>query len=300
MPFTAKLLMMPSWLFFLLINLLFIGISLGLLFLVRTFFHHEVRERHNAVNGYIFTTAGVIYGVLIAFVVIFLWQDYQKALDDSSREGAEAVALFRDLSLYPVAGQVEGARAALLDFARKVVDDEYPAMGRMEMSPATQRAITALWLNTQKIHPTNMREQTLFAEILGDLNRLARLRQGRLDQMNSNLPTAIWLALIAGAVISILFAVLFGAEKFWLHTMLTCMLGVLIAITFFVAIELDYPFTGEISAKPTSYVRLLEMVEGKSPLTEGKTLQEFICGMPAATGKGALTCPPPAGLSQSR
>jgi len=300
MPFTARLLLIPSWLFFLLMNLLVIGISLGLLFLVRGVLHYEVRERHNQVNGYIFTTAGLLYGVLIAFVVIFLWQGFQKAVEDASREGSEALALYRDLSLYPDRGQVEGAKAALLVFVRKVIEDEFPAMARMQLSPATRQAMNALWFNTQKIHPSNIREQVLFGEILGELNQLSKLRHERLDQMNSNLPTAIWLALIAGALISILFAVLLGAEKFWLHTLLTCMLAVLMATSFFVVIELDYPFMGEISAKPTSYVELLEMVEGRSALMEGKTLQEFICGNPPDTGKDALKTPPAPGLRKSR
>ena len=300
MPFTARLLLIPSWLLFLLMNLLLIGISLGLLFLVRGGLHYQVRERHNQVNGYIFTTAGLLYGVLIAFVVIFLWQGYEKAVEDASREGSQAMSLYRDLSLYPDPGQVEGAKAALLVFVRKVIEDEFPAMGRMQLSPATQRAINALWLNTQKIHPTNIREQVLFAEILGELNQLSKLRHGRLEQLNSNLPTAIWLALIAGALISILFAVLLGAQKFWLHTLLTCMLAILMATSFFVVIELDYPFMGEISAKPSSYFGLLEMVEGRSALTEGKTLQEFICGSPPAPGKDALKTPPAPGLGKSR
>lgn len=300
MPFTARLLLIPSWLLFLLMNFLFIGISLGLLFLVRGVLHYQVRERHNHVNGYIFTTAGLLYGVLIAFVVIFLWQGYQKAVENASREGSEAMALYRDLALYPNPGQVEGAKAALLVFVRMVIEDEFPAMGHMQLGPATQKAMNALWFNTQKIHPSNTREQVLFAEILGELNQLSKLRHGRLDQLNSNLPTAIWLALIVGALICITFTVLFGAEKFWLHTLLTCMLAILMATAFFVVIELDYPFIGEISAKPSSYVGLLEMLEGKSALTEGKTLQEFICGNPPVTGKDARKSPPAPGLGQSR
>jgi hypothetical protein len=39
------------------------------------------------------------------------------------------------------------------------------------------------------------------------------------------------------------------------------MLAVILATTFFLIIELDYPFTGELSAKPTSYIKMLQALE---------------------------------------
>jgi hypothetical protein len=258
MTFTARLLLLPPWLLFLLINLLFVAISLGLQFLVRGLLGHHLTERHNLVNGSIISISGTIFGVLVAFVVISLWQDYQKAVSNASREGTEALALYRDLNLFPDAGRILPAKEALNVYIKKVIEDEYPAMAMLQQSPATQQAMDDIWNQTQKIRPADAYEQTLLREILTDLNSLAKLRQERLEELESSLPTSLWIVLFTAALITMMFSVLFGAERFWLHCLLTGMLAVLMATIFFVIINLDYPFMGEISVKPTCYMKLLE------------------------------------------
>jgi heme/copper-type cytochrome/quinol oxidase subunit 1 len=257
MTFTARLLLLPPWLLFLLINLLFVGISIGLQIFVRRLFHHQLLERHNQLNGSIISISGTIFGVMVAFLVIFLWQDYQKAVNIASGEGSEAEALYRDLNLFPDAGRVFPAKKALSLYIRKVIEDEYPAMAMMKQSPVTQQAMDDLWNKIKKLRPANPYEEILFREILTDLNNLEKLRQERLEEMESSLPISLWLALLTGALITMMFSVLFGAERFWLHCLLTGMLAVLIATIFFVIIELNYPFMGEICAKPTAYMKLL-------------------------------------------
>jgi len=78
--------------------------------------------------------------------------------------------------------------------------------------------------------------------------------------MESSLPYIIWIAIIVGAVITILFSILLGAEKSWLHAIMVSMLAIIIATTLFLIIELDYPFVGEVSAKPTSYINRISSV----------------------------------------
>ena len=49
---------------------LFLGITIGSLFLVRRFIPFHRLKSHNDVAGFIFSTIGVIYAVLLAFMVI--------------------------------------------------------------------------------------------------------------------------------------------------------------------------------------------------------------------------------------
>jgi hypothetical protein len=263
MPFPAKLLMWSPWLVFFLINLTFVGISLLLLFIIRICFHYEVRQRHNDVASAIFNRAGAIHGIILAFVVIVLWQQFDKAYEDALKEGTEARELYRDLSLYPNQPQVRGALQSLPDFVRLVVEDEYPAMRKMKMSPATEEAMDTLWNRTLKINPQTPQEQILYTKILRTLESLSKLRAQRLIEMDTSLPPLIWVALIVGSMVTILFTIIFGAEKLWLHAVLTSMFAVIIATTYFLIIELDYPFMGGISVEPSSYKILLEIMSEK-------------------------------------
>jgi len=260
MPFSAKLLTISPWLVFLLINAFFVVISLLLLFLVRVGFNYQMRQRHNDVASSIFNRAGAIYGIMLAFVVIVLWQQYNMAKDNASKEVTEAIELYRDLSLYPDQKQVKKAAISLLDFVKVVIEDEYPAMARLEMSRKTDQALDRLWADIQRIKPENRHEVILYGKILRDCESLSKLRSERLLEMESNLPGIVWGALIVGAFVTILYAILLGAEKLWLHATLTAMFAIIIATTFFLIIELNYPFVGEVSAKPSNYIKMMETI----------------------------------------
>jgi hypothetical protein len=262
MSLHTKLLLLSPWLIFFLINLVFVGISLALLFFIRLCCHYQVRQRHNDVASAIFNRAGAIHGIILAFVVIVMWQQYDKAYEDALKEGAEARELYRDLSLYPRPAQVKGALDSITRFVHLVVEEEYPAMRVMKTSPATEEAVNALWSDTLKINPQSPQEQILYSKIIRTLESLTKLRESRLIQMDTSLPPLIWLALITGTLITMVFSSIFGAEKLWLHALLAAMLAVIIGTTYFLIVQLDYPFMGAISVEPSSYKSLLETMGG--------------------------------------
>ncbi len=263
MPFTAKLLMLPPWLLYIIINALFIGFSILLLHIIRWCAHCQMRKGHNDVVASIFNKAGTVFGIILAFVVVILWQEYNKSVDLALKEGTEALELYQDLNLYPDQKQVTSAIKSLVQFAGLVVNDEYPAMAKMKTSPMTEQAMTKLRNELLHIKPQNLQEQILYTKLLKDLENLSKLRQERLADMESSLPGIFWGALIMGAIITITFSSVLGAENFRLHALLASMLAVILATTFFLIIELDYPFTGELSAKPNSYVKMLQTIEMK-------------------------------------
>ncbi len=263
MPFTAKLVMLSPWLLFILINAVFIGTSLLILYIIRRIAHYKIRQSHNDVIASIFNKAGTIIGIIIAFVVVVLWQDYHKAMDSALKEGTEALELYRDLSLYPNPKQADSALNSLVYFAKSVTEDEYPALAKMRLSPTTERAMNNLRNDIHNINPQKPQEQILYTKILNDLENLSTLRYERLSEMESSLPDIVWAALIVGAFVSILFSILLGAERYWLHALLISMLAIILATAFYLIIELDYPFMGELSAKPTSYINMLKTIEIK-------------------------------------
>ncbi len=260
MPFTAKLVMLSPWLLFILINAVFIGTSILILYIIRRIAHYKIRQSHNDVIASIFNKAGTVFGIMLAFVVVILWQDYHRAMDSALKEGTEALELYRDLSLYPNQKQADSAIKSLVHFSKLVIEDEYPAMANMGMSQTTEHAMNNLRNDIHNINPQKRQEQILYAKILNDLENLSKLRHERLSEMESSLPDIVWAALIVGAFVAILFSTLLGAERFWLHALLISMLAIILATAFYLIIELDYPFMGELCAKPTSYIKMLKTI----------------------------------------
>src|SRR5579863_9246746 len=66
------------------------GVSLG-----RRLMRRHIAEGHNDVLVPIFLTAGVIYAVLLAFMVIAMWENYDNAKANTAEEASLLVPLYR-------------------------------------------------------------------------------------------------------------------------------------------------------------------------------------------------------------
>jgi hypothetical protein len=103
-------------------------LSLGGLELVERLVPADTRQQHNDVAGFIYATLGVIYAVLLALVVIAVWEKYQAA--DATVE-QEANALAEIFWLAHRLPEPEGSHIQELArsyAAEEVVHKEYPLM----------------------------------------------------------------------------------------------------------------------------------------------------------------------------
>lgn len=264
MPLSVWLLTIPQWLCMSLVIAFFTGFGVGLVFLVRQFVHHSILKQHNDIAGFVFATVGVIYGVMLAFVVIVVWEDYNDATATAKNEAMQAYALYRDLSIYPNQVEASPALASLAAFSRSVVEKEYPAIRHMkwetshEANVETGGKFDKLWADIKKIAPQTMQEEALFHEILKDINTLAQEREKRLIISREDLPDVIWDAVILGGLITIGFTALFGNENFKAQVVITTLLGLVTSLVIVVIISLNFPFMGSVSIGPDGYEFLID------------------------------------------
>ena len=105
-------------------------------------------------------------------------------------------------------------------------------------------------------------DHVLNGAIVANLNELVKYRQLRILAAQRDLPGSIWIAVIAGAVITIGFTFLFGTENVWAQISFVSMLAALIAVNIYVVIEFEYPFLGyTIVEPPEGYKLLLEKAQ---------------------------------------
>ncbi len=67
----------------------------------------------------------MLYAVLVAFVVVVVWEQLNQAEEGTEHEAAAISDLLRDSAGLPVAGRAEIQRS-LIDYTNDVVDDESP------------------------------------------------------------------------------------------------------------------------------------------------------------------------------
>ena len=131
---SALLGLVPGWLVVILLALAWTAIGTGLVLLVRRLVGHDRLAPHNDVAGFVFAGVGVVYAVLLAFVVIGVWDRYEV---DQQAAQVEAAHL---LTIHRLAGFVDGGEVvqpAIRRYAELVVSDDWPAMANGGLTETT-------------------------------------------------------------------------------------------------------------------------------------------------------------------
>jgi hypothetical protein len=227
-----------------------------------------IRKEYNDVAGFIYAVLGVIYAVLLALVVIAVWEEFGRARVTVE---AEANALAEIFWLAHRLPEPEGRELQELcrSYAEEVVNVGWPLMeqGRtpsLERSQETSRAwvlIDDIRATLQEVEPRTVAGQELYAEGLDQVQRLADARRTRLVAAEESLPTVLWVVLVVGGIVVVSFAYLFGMENTGAHALMVVSLAGVIALVLFTIAALDHPFSGAARVGPEAFELVLHRFE---------------------------------------
>lgn len=250
----------PAWLLAIVMLGTFMLLGVAGLIVVRQSIRPKDREGVHEVAGFIYATIGVCYAVLMAFVVLVVWEQLSAAEANVQEEAGIVRALIEDARAYPgpVAQQL---RAQLVAYTQSVIEDEWPAMASGQSSPKTDAALRSIEDTFLSFKPSNVQEQVIFAESFTQINRVIIDRTLRLHQSQAVVPATLWLALILGAITTIAFSYFFRVGSLLAQALMTAALAIVIASVLFVIVEFDRPFTGDIRVEPTTFEQLLATVQ---------------------------------------
>ena len=226
------------------------------------------RQRHNDVAGFIYAALGVIYAVLLALVVIAVWEEYGAARETVEQE-ANAAA-----DIYWLADRLPEPRGTYVQelvrsYAQEVVHREWPLMEQGQTQLMTQeRATPSGWTiideirqNIQNFEPRTKGEEQLYAEGLDQVDILADARRMRLIAEEEGVPGVLWSVLVFGGIAAIGFTYLFGLESTWAHRLMVATLAEVIGLVLFTVGALEHPFSGSARIGTGAFELILERFE---------------------------------------
>jgi hypothetical protein len=234
----------------------YVAISITSLLIIRKYYPHQKCKPHNDIAGFIFATLGVIYAVLLAFIVVITWQDFDKAQDITINEANCIAVLYRDATPFPAGFRAE-LKSELTNYVKAIVNEEWQTMAKGQKSENAQKAQEKLWELYGGFQPKNETQKIFLVESLKKLNQASEMRRQRIVYASEGIHPLLYFVLIVGSFITIAFAMLFGTENIVPHLIMISLLAAMIAITLFTVISMDYPFTGDISITPDVFTNVL-------------------------------------------
>lgn len=232
------------------------GVFVGIHAFLQRRLHTEMLRRHNDVAGYLFSAVGVLYAVVLGFVVVVVWQKYDNAVSNVENEVNAVADLYHDVDGYPP-GLRDQIRSGLRDYATYVARVEWPAMERdQDVGSTGADKIDGVAHAIDSFSPATLKQfAAQQAAILAE-ERVLDARRARIIQAVPAVPSVLWFALVVGALAMVAFCYIFGVENRPAQLVMTAVLVGLIGILFVVIDEFSTPFSGSVRISNDGWVYL--------------------------------------------
>lgn len=250
----------PSSLLGLFIVVFSILVAVAGVFIIRRRVKYSALVEDNEATGFVYSMIGIVYAVLLAFVVIVVWEQYNDTQNNVQEEAIRVSNLLRDAQVFPASTQKE-LQKRLVAYAKAVVKDEWETMSRGQPSSVASEAYERVWEVYYKVQPETERERVFYTESIKRLNDLAGNRRLRLLSSQPGLPPLLWILLIGGGIITIACTYLFGTKNVWTQMLLLASLAGGIGFSLFLILALDFPFSGDMRISPEALESVIQIWE---------------------------------------
>ncbi|MFA6635838.1 MAG: hypothetical protein WCV56_01820 [Candidatus Omnitrophota bacterium] len=230
-------------------------LSISGLLLVRRFVSDHHLKHHNDIAGAIFQTLGVSYAVLLAFMVVVAWQNFERAGLSVEKEANYIASLIKKSYAFEegFGGRIRAASQKYADIV--IADWELLAEGKE--SPEAKEALRKLSSLFAGYTPQNTKEEIFFSESVKKIGLLGETMRARIFESRQNIPLLLWTVLIFGGITTISFTFFFGSANLSSLMVMTSLLAILISLILYTILCLDSPFTGDIRIEPDAFRHML-------------------------------------------
>lgn len=219
-------------------------------FIFHRFVSHRSLKTHNDITGPIFSTLGVIYAVLLGFIVVVVWQGFDRARMNADMEINCLANLYMDSELFEQ-GFRDKVRSGISAYTKEVIDEwDMHAVGKSNpRALETIRGLNALYSRYQAGSES---EKIFLEKSIEKIDNLLDLRILRMSAAGAGIHGLLWFVLIVGGAITIIFTIFFGTDNLNAKVLMSALLAMLISLVLFTILEFSLPFVGSarVSCEP--------------------------------------------------
>lgn len=208
------------------------------------------------IGGIIYGGIVAVYSILLAFIVVIVWEQYQNTGDRIQEESSKVFNLYRASYAFPDSTTGKKIRTTVIAYVNSVVDDEFPAMEHDTTSNLTQQKYNKVWDMIYAIRPNTENEKIWYASMVTSVNQFGEARIIRISDIDPSLPPLMWKILLAGGAIIILFAILFKTNNNWAHFIKILMFSIVIVFNLMLVNLLDHPYKGLLKIEPGAFTKI--------------------------------------------
>ncbi|WP_433271745.1 hypothetical protein ACQPZF_13565 [Actinosynnema sp. CS-041913] len=243
-------------------GLLWVGgaaiVAAVLAYLIRKYGAEEGRTANNEAAGQVFTIVGGLHAVLVAFVLIALF-DAAGDADQSAYKEADGLvaATWAADALSKETG--DEIRELSRTYADTVINDEWPKLADgQEVESNGWSQIDRMRQVVASAPAEDQWQVDRKTEAANRLWQVYQARQERVGAAGGGISSVVWFVLVVGSVLAIGLPLLFGGPLMRTHVIIVATLAATITLLLYATYQLQNPYAGSAELGPDAFRAAIE------------------------------------------
>ncbi len=232
--------------------LVVVCLSVGGLLAVRRWIQATDLKIHHDVTDPLSQVVGMMFAVLIGFMVSDAMQRFEEARATVQQEAASLADLYNLAGGLPKPTR-DQLRATCITYAEQIIHDEWPLLAQKKISVPTIKTYRSIWQQCINFAPNGQGESNVQQVLLNSLADMSDARRLRIEALHNGLPFALWWVLITGGFATIIFTYFFGVKNTKLQVVMTAIVTLVICLNIFLLASFDDPFGGDVMVHPSAF-----------------------------------------------
>lgn len=228
----------------------------------------ELKTQHDITDPYSQFVA-MMFAVLLGFMVADSMQRFGEARSIVQHEASNLGNVYR-LAEGVSDEQRDKIRSLCKEYAKEVIEDEWPQLAHKADSPAAWNVYRQMWSACTTYEPTTQRQSNAQQLLLTAMQEVGDSRRLRIEALHSGLPWELWTVLILGGASTIIFTYFFGAENVRIQMVMVAMVSLVICLNLILLVSYDDPFSGDVKVLPTAFETQLKLYAIEEAEHKGK------------------------------
>jgi hypothetical protein len=228
--------------------------------IARSFYSEGQLSLNNVVGGFKFLALSQVYAIFLGFLLLGAYQRFDQVRKDIVAEAGALSALDRLSEAFSV-GARDQLKDAVRNYAREVVDVEWPLMRQRNAALGTTAPLDTLDYVFAAVEPTSKKQQAVAKNARELLTVIRDMRSVRVLRSVGSMQVLLWVAVTVGTLGAMIFPWLFGTPNAITALLMSFLQIVLMTSLILVVLKLNFPFSGDQGAQPTPYVAFLNQAD---------------------------------------
>lgn len=241
-------------------SLIFSLISIAMMYCARIIFHSDLYLTDIGGLGAFLTVFGTLYGIMTAFVVFEVWNQYNRTSELIDKEALGLERLFR-LTLYFRDKKLTGSmKRAIKNYVDLVVENNFQAMAKGERNIKSGKAFRKIAEVIKSINFDDDHDQVVFGHVISHYGHVSEMRTARITQSLARMPLLLKMFLYSTSLIALATFIVMPFASVGYGFLATGALSFVLGMVTQLVEDLDNPFVGHWNVTPKPFTLALKHI----------------------------------------